>query len=373
MRAFVFPSAVFGGHEVMTLKIIRELLADNQSLYCIVNESNEKLIAELARLNVNFELCRFSDTKWDMVFGNSSLKVRRGVNFFARKLRELHLTHIVIINGNAVANHSTTLALANVCKKCRVRVTMYIPMLHSSKELGLSRTKAIVYKAALRRSMAAVTDVITISQTWRARARNFKANEDLFVIQNLVQAAAKTDYMSVETHNHLTIGFIGRLEKFHKGLDFLFDIIERVASTRKVILHVVGDGPDRTYAESRANRIRATSRSEVRLHGWLSDVRPVLATSDLLLMPSRVEGAPLVALEAAYTNIPVFAFDVPGVADVVESRYLFPAFDINAIAEALQEVEIAELKAYGASVSKVSTFFDQSRFKSEVLVALSAC
>lgn len=373
MRAFVFPSAVFGGHEVMALKIIRELLADTQSMYCIVNQSNEKLIAELTGLNVKFEPSRFSDTKWDMVFGSLNLKVWRGVDFFARKIRELNLTHIVIINGNAVANHSTTLALARICKKTRVRVTMYIPMLHSSKELGLSRAKAIVYKAALRRSMAAVTDVITISQTWRERARPFKANENLFVIQNLVQAATKTAYRPVEKHSHLTISFIGRLEKFHKGLDYLFDIVERVASTRKVVLHVVGDGPDRTYAELRANSIRASSQSDVRFHGWLSDVQPVLATSDLLLMPSRVEGAPLVALEAACNNLPVFAFDVPGVADVVQSRYLFPAFNIDAIAKALREVEIGELKGHYASVPKVSTFFDQARFRSEVLVALSSC
>ncbi len=55
----------------------------------------------------------------------------------------------------------------------------------------------------------------------------------------------------------------------------------------------------------------------VRLLGVVDDVRPVLAASDALILPSKTEGIPGAAIEASLSGLPVIATRVGGVPTVV--------------------------------------------------------
>jgi predicted dehydrogenase/glycosyltransferase involved in cell wall biosynthesis len=79
---------------------------------------------------------------------------------------------------------------------------------------------------------------------------------------------------------------------------------------------LAGDGPLlRPVARDVARRGLAGA---VRMLGPRGDVPDLMAAADLLLLPSRFEGLPLVALEAMAAGLPVVATDVPGNADAVE-------------------------------------------------------
>jgi glycosyltransferase involved in cell wall biosynthesis len=76
----------------------------------------------------------------------------------------------------------------------------------------------------------------------------------------------------------------------------------------------------------------------VRLAGLVPDVRGLLAAADIFCLPSRFEGLPLVLLEAMAAGLPVAAFAIDGIADVVtdgvQARLVAPG-DTCGLASAL--------------------------------------
>lgn len=93
--------------------------------------------------------------------------------------------------------------------------------------------------------------------------------------------------------------FVGRLEEA-KGAEWLPGIAARL----QMPLAVAGDGPLRGLLETHA---AMDGRGKLRVLGPIADPSPWLLAADALLMPSRIEGLPLVFLEAAAHRCPVVA------------------------------------------------------------------
>jgi glycosyltransferase involved in cell wall biosynthesis len=93
--------------------------------------------------------------------------------------------------------------------------------------------------------------------------------------------------------------FAGRLEEA-KGADLLPDVSARLKGT----MACLGDGPLRGLLQARA---AADPRGLLRVLGPVADPSPWYLAADALLLPSRLEGAPLVFLEAASHRLPVIA------------------------------------------------------------------
>jgi glycosyltransferase involved in cell wall biosynthesis len=96
-------------------------------------------------------------------------------------------------------------------------------------------------------------------------------------------------------------------------------VAARVAKKRPdAYFLMVGDGPMRGQVEE---AIRETSlRARVWLLGSRTDVPDLLAASDVLLLTSRTEGMPAVVIEAGMAGLPVVAYAVSGVPEVVVQR-----------------------------------------------------
>jgi glycosyltransferase involved in cell wall biosynthesis len=90
--------------------------------------------------------------------------------------------------------------------------------------------------------------------------------------------------------------FLGRLDRA-KGADLLPGIAEATGLS----LLVAGDGALRKSLAAAA----AAPGSRLRLLGRVADPGPLYAAADALLLPSRMEGAPLVFMEAAAHGVPV--------------------------------------------------------------------
>lgn len=100
--------------------------------------------------------------------------------------------------------------------------------------------------------------------------------------------------------------FLGRLSP-EKGADLLALVQARLqAASGSACLHVAGAGTLASGVEA---------MEDVRLLGPRDDAASLLAAADVLLMPSRSEGLPMVALEAAAMSLPVVAFPAGGLAD----------------------------------------------------------
>lgn len=110
--------------------------------------------------------------------------------------------------------------------------------------------------------------------------------------------------------------FVGRLV-FNKGPQFLIDAIPEVLDRHPgTHFDIVGDGPMRRELQARA--LRQGSNGHVRFLGERNDVERLLATADVFVRPSLLEGMSLTVLEAMACGLPVIATPVGGTAEVVE-------------------------------------------------------
>ena len=110
---------------------------------------------------------------------------------------------------------------------------------------------------------------------------------------------------------------IGRLVA-QKGFDRAIDALAILAPRHQTLrLAIAGDGPERAALEARAVERGVSDRVE--FCGLLDrdGIARLLETSTAVVMPSRYEGLPLVALEAAWAGRPVVATRAPGLAEAV--------------------------------------------------------
>ncbi len=106
--------------------------------------------------------------------------------------------------------------------------------------------------------------------------------------------------------------FSGRLVP-SKGLLPFLDAWRGTVKPEGALLVILGDGPERPVLEEAVRR-----DPSVRLLGRRDDVERVLGASDVFVFPSRREGMPNAVLEAMACGLPVAAFRIGGVQDLVE-------------------------------------------------------
>jgi glycosyltransferase involved in cell wall biosynthesis len=133
------------------------------------------------------------------------------------------------------------------------------------------------------------------------------------------------------------VGYTGRLTAIKRPLDLvrtLHALVDREGVDARLAL--VGDGEDRAAVEALAAKLDLTER--VRFLGYRTDVAPLLAAFDALLLTSANEGTPVSAIEALAAGRPVVATRVGGVPHVVddgETGVLAEAGDVDALAAGL--------------------------------------
>jgi glycosyltransferase involved in cell wall biosynthesis len=109
--------------------------------------------------------------------------------------------------------------------------------------------------------------------------------------------------------------FLGRLEN-QKGPDLLIEALMALdfETLSRITVHVIGDGPMRAELE----KLVKEKELPVFFYGVVHGARTYIDHVDAVLMPSRFEGLPLVAMESLLQNKPVIATDAPGLSEIFE-------------------------------------------------------
>jgi len=132
------------------------------------------------------------------------------------------------------------------------------------------------------------------------------------------------------------IGAIGRLV-WQKGFEYLIraapEVLKKCPEARFLI---VGEGPLRNKLILTSEKLNVADR--ITFTGFRSDIKEILASIDVLAMPSLLEGLPMVLLEAMAMAKPIVATRIDGITEVLENdkmALLVPAKNPHALAEAI--------------------------------------
>jgi len=111
---------------------------------------------------------------------------------------------------------------------------------------------------------------------------------------------------------------VGRLAP-EKGQALLLEAVAALSMEgRPVYVRLVGDGPDRSWLETRAAELGIASNVE--FVGWVDQARliAVYAEADVFVLPSLAEGIPIVLMEAMAMEKPCIAPRITGIPELIE-------------------------------------------------------
>lgn len=160
---------------------------------------------------------------------------------------------------------------------------------------------------------------------------------------------AEVIYAGVETGSHppaavapigtLKLGVLARLIPL-KNVESLIIATARLAAMGiEVQTEIAGSGPSESALRDLIASLGVADR--VRILGWRKDVDKLLASWDLLVIPSLEEGFPLSALEAMAEARPVVASSVGGLSELVvdgATGRLIPPGDTDALVLCIAEL-----------------------------------
>ena len=164
--------------------------------------------------------------------------------------------------------------------------------------------------------------------------------------------------------DRLVVGAIGRLAP-EKGFDRLVSNFAQLLD-RGLDADLVVAGAGECEADLR-RQIGATGHgANIRLLGFVSDVRSLYEGLDLLVLSSRREGLPNVVLEAMAMGVPVVATAIAGLPDLVDhdrtGGVLVPPDDDEALTAAIERLLASPQRRHGqlATVAQAKVAADFS-------------
>jgi glycosyltransferase involved in cell wall biosynthesis len=102
----------------------------------------------------------------------------------------------------------------------------------------------------------------------------------------------------------------------HKGFDILINAFSEVLNFLPYAhLTIVGDGEERINLETKITQLKL--QNKVTLMGAVENPFAIVKASDVYVMSSRLEGWPLVLMEAMAVGKPVISFSCPNGPDEI--------------------------------------------------------
>ena len=188
---------------------------------------------------------------------------------------------------------------------------------------GFGKPKDIKLKAYIflgKQSLRFFNRIAPLSQQLVDAVLSARVSKDkISFIRNAVDLKEVEQYrLQITNKEHranLKIGYIGQLIP-RKKIDHILEIFNEIWLTNKNIeLLLLGDGHSRSEMEIYANSL--PSAHAINFLGFRNDRLALLSQFDLFVMTSSDEGIPRCLMEAIAMGIPVAAYNIPGIDQIV--------------------------------------------------------
>ena len=200
-----------------------------------------------------------------------------------------------------------------------------------------------VKKKRIRWALRHASGVIFVSRKLADKVKSvkLKLRKQIVISNGIPSEKMRRSFVNEnQVHPLKQIVFVGNLLPV-KGADILLDALHHLKLQESGWCAVIGgDGPEREMLEQQSAALGLTSK--VKFLGRLTnpEVLALLQSADVLVIPSRNEGAPLILLEALGHGTTVVSFDVGNVAEVLHGPnlgYVVKERTPEALAEAIQK------------------------------------
>lgn len=221
------------------------------------------------------------------------------------------------------------------------------------------------FDAVVPLSKALLNDVLRHGVSMH-KAHYIQNGVDLSEIDELAKADTPRP---PELKGKKVVGFIGQLIS-RKNVDSLLRVFDRLAQENvDLMLHLYGDGESRESLERYAQTLNSSAK--IKFHGFVEDRLERLKHFDLFAMSSTLEGIPRCLMEAMAMQIPVAAYDIAGIDQLITDKVngrLAPLHDEDALFDAFKsqlfEADKAKTMAKAAR-QKIDEEFSAKRMTNE--------
>lgn len=373
----------YGGHQVMAGLAIEALASSRHwKPVFFYNPRNERLFQTLEKIrkdtgNLELHPAPFTTRKFQGVrsrFQTGSIRWLR--HLFAEQSPDL----ILVIQGEI---EDSALALC-AAQPLPVPCISYIPVPH---RMALMGAKLGAVRDALNAWLFKKPDGwITISRSMKTLLEERGASAPIEVVPNGIDMER---FQTLEKQacraalrlpqDKTLIGSIGRIEFNQKQQDFLVRTFSRLRQgcsgqanfgNNDGSLHLVitGDGPDREKLEALISELGLAQ--QITLLPWQADSALVYNALDLLIIPSRFEGVPLVLLEALACGVPVIGSARDGMKDVLPASWTFEPENGDALAKCFEQVSTVWKTEMPALQKQIRTEYTVETFQQNFEAAL---
>ena len=342
-------SADFGGHERMFLALLPGLMVrepQTEIVFCFP-EANMRLREVVQALSPRIRIVTwpFVKRRAEPYLGWLRWRYRRAV----RQVLETERPDTVLLVQGRIEN----LVVPMLAKLGGARLVSYLPMAHRMAEMDRS---GLIGDRVRRWLYRRPDHYIVPSPAVALQVEAAGATAPITVAHNFVGAPPKRSKgvarlaLGLPSKRRIAL-FLGRLDPAQKGLDRLVAAIERAGSERLSgwTFLFVGDGPGRPLLE----RLVGRAGLDVRLVSWTDQPDMYLSAADVMLLPSRFEGLPLVLLEAMHCGLPVLASDIDVMRDYLPAEALvnFQTVDLPAALTRMMQPETGARFAAAAAAT----------------------
>lgn len=259
------------------------------------------------------------------------------------RYQKLDIVHVHYAIPHAV---SAFLAREMLRKKYPLK---YVTTLHGTDITLVGRDPSFL--EVTRFSIEESDSVTAVSHYLKEKTfEHFDVTNPIKVIYNFIEEHPDQGVPCVNLRKRIAPNgekIISHLSNFRpvKRVGDVIEVVAKILKKMPVKLLMIGDGPERTLAESRARELHIDPH--VFFLGKESNVFPFLSTSDVFLLPSRLESFGLAALEAMACGVPCVSSNTGGLPELVKegvSGFTAGVGEIDTLAEKVIEI----LKDQGA-------------------------
>jgi glycosyltransferase involved in cell wall biosynthesis len=235
--------------------------------------------------------------------------------------------------------------------------------IHGGKFHEFYATSPKIVQSAIRHLLGHSSAVIALGNTWAERLTAIQPSAEIFVIPNPARPSEAVE--QPKECQPVGVLFVGRVEE-QKGTFCLIEAWHQMVvdheARRSARLTIVGDGDvERAHALVRELGLE----DNVAITGWVTpvEVQRFLRSSQVLVLPSHIEGQPMSILEAMANGLCVIASPVGGIPDLIDDScgILVPPGDVASLASALGDVvqdEQTRVRLGNAALQRVRDEFD---------------